>query len=88
MPDGSLDANFNVQTNLFSQVLEIVLQTDGRVLLGGTFTRVGGLSKVSVARLLTNNLRWQNTVRFRRRQARRYYRVSSFGFGVLPIVRH
>jgi uncharacterized delta-60 repeat protein len=53
--DGSLDTNFNVQTNIFSQVLEMVLQTDGRVLLGGTFTRVGGLSKVSVARLLTDN---------------------------------
>jgi len=51
-PDGSLDQSFDPGTNGPNDTIwSAVLQTDGKVLIGGDFTTVGGLSRNHVARL-------------------------------------
>jgi uncharacterized delta-60 repeat protein len=45
----SFDPNAN--TNVGSSVLEIALQMDGKVLVGGIFTNIGGLPRTNIARL-------------------------------------
>lgn len=57
-PDGSLDMSYNpdinpdiVDPNIEYRVLTMVLQTDGRILIGGWFTSVGGLTRMRIARL-------------------------------------
>ncbi|MBU0715584.1 MAG: hypothetical protein KJ964_09550 [Verrucomicrobia bacterium] len=39
--DGSLDTEFNPNLNVGDSVLSIVLQADGKILIGGSFTTVG-----------------------------------------------
>jgi uncharacterized delta-60 repeat protein len=46
---GSIDATFNPQPN--DWVSAIAVQNDGRLVIGGTFTSVGGLPRVGLARL-------------------------------------
>src|SRR5437867_337441 len=48
-PSRTLDAKFNAAIN--SEVSSLALQTDGKVLIGGTFTSVGGQWRTNVARL-------------------------------------
>jgi beta-propeller uncharacterized protein DUF5122 len=48
-PDGSLDPLFNPDAN--DTVYEIVLQPDGKILVGGLFTSVGGVTRNRLARL-------------------------------------
>jgi uncharacterized delta-60 repeat protein len=48
-PDGTLDAAFNPNAN--NVVYTIVLQPDGRILVGGNFTTIGGQSRSRIARL-------------------------------------
>ncbi|HWA08646.1 MAG TPA: putative Ig domain-containing protein [Opitutaceae bacterium] len=48
-PDGSLDPTFNPNVN--NQINVIVLQPDGKIVIGGVFTSVGGTQRVCVARL-------------------------------------
>jgi uncharacterized delta-60 repeat protein len=47
--DGSLDANFNPNAN--GVVYAVAVQGDGKVLIGGAFTSVGGTTRNHIARL-------------------------------------
>jgi uncharacterized delta-60 repeat protein len=49
--DGSLDSSFNLGTGANFAVLTIVLQSDGKVLLGGSFTAYNGISRNRIARI-------------------------------------
>ncbi|MCW5555255.1 MAG: hypothetical protein KIS67_24225 [Verrucomicrobiae bacterium] len=48
---GSLDASFDPGGSIDSGVLTTALQPDGKLLIGGTFTTVGGLARTGLARL-------------------------------------
>jgi uncharacterized delta-60 repeat protein len=52
-PDGSLDASFHcaTSTNLDGRIMDLTLQTDGRIVIGGFFTRVNGVEVPHLARL-------------------------------------
>ena len=50
--DGNLDGSFGVPTGANNTVYKIALQTDGKILLGGAFSRVNNVSAVGIARLL------------------------------------
>jgi len=56
--DGSVDSSFDpgagVAGESFSTVNALALQSDGKVILGGTFTNVSGVSRSHVARLHAN----------------------------------
>ncbi|HEY0459919.1 MAG TPA: FG-GAP-like repeat-containing protein [Pyrinomonadaceae bacterium] len=51
--DGALDASFTGQTfdTLPEYIRSVALQTDGKVLVGGYFTTLGGAARASLARL-------------------------------------
>ncbi|HEY0606007.1 MAG TPA: delta-60 repeat domain-containing protein [Herpetosiphonaceae bacterium] len=49
--DGSLDTSFDPGTGVDSFVHALALQPDGKVLLGGAFTSVGGTARSRIARL-------------------------------------
>ena len=55
-PDGSLDATFNPGSGPDNPAYALALQADGRVLVGGLFTSVGGQSRNFIARLGTNGV--------------------------------
>lgn len=48
-PDGTLDTLFNPDVN--DEILSMALQADGKVLIGGDFTSVGGQTRNHLARL-------------------------------------
>lgn len=52
--DGSLDTFFNPALGINGRVLTFALQSDGKIMLGGTFETVNGLERVSIARLLAD----------------------------------
>ncbi len=52
--DGALDASFNVGDGPDSHVLKIVLQPDGRILVGGVFSNFNGVSARRLVRLMSN----------------------------------
>jgi uncharacterized delta-60 repeat protein len=52
--DGTLDATFDPGTGANDEVLRLALQTDGKVLIGGRFTEVGGVARNRIARLNAN----------------------------------
>lgn len=54
--DGSLDTNFNNST-LNAACLDFDFMPDGRIVVGGNFTTVGGFNRSGVARLLTDGTR-------------------------------
>lgn len=49
--DGSLDTGFNQVTGVIGAVRSIALQADGKLLLGGSFTTVNGVSRQYLVRL-------------------------------------
>ena len=50
--DGSLDGGFSVAAGgIAGDVLAMALQSDGKVVIGGTFTHVGGVARNRIARL-------------------------------------
>ncbi|HEX8197062.1 MAG TPA: FG-GAP-like repeat-containing protein [Pyrinomonadaceae bacterium] len=49
--NGSLDTAFNIAGGPNSNVFEIVIQSDGKILIGGIFTAVGGTTRNRIARL-------------------------------------
>jgi uncharacterized delta-60 repeat protein len=51
-PNGTADLTFNVGTGADSNVNSLALDTNGKVLAGGTFVRYNNTSKVSIMRLL------------------------------------
>ncbi len=50
-PDGSLDTSFDPGTGASDVVRAVAIQTDGRLLIGGSFTNVNGAARSRVARL-------------------------------------
>lgn len=50
-PDGSIDATFNVGTGINNSAHSIVIQPDGKILIGGVFTNYNGVVKNRIARL-------------------------------------
>lgn len=50
--DGTIDTNFNVGTGPNGAVRAIAIQPDGKVVIGGLFTNVNGISRAYIARLL------------------------------------
>jgi len=51
-PDGTLDTTFNPNVSSpGSSVFAIALQADGKILVGGNFTRIGGQPRFNIARL-------------------------------------
>jgi len=52
--DGSLDPTFDPGTGANDNVRALALQPDGRVLIGGQFTMVAGVTRNFVARLMTD----------------------------------
>lgn len=50
-PNGSLDTSFNAQIGSFESVGTIAVQTDGKILIGGSFTQVNGVTRIKIARL-------------------------------------
>ncbi len=51
--DGGLDTTFNIGTSLGpnGRINAIAIQSDGKLLIGGTFTKYGSLSRNNIARL-------------------------------------
>jgi hypothetical protein len=49
--DGSLDTSFNVGAGFDAAVYSIVLQADGKILVGGDFTSYNGITQNSITRL-------------------------------------
>jgi uncharacterized delta-60 repeat protein len=49
--DGSLDTSFDAGTGADSAVRSVVVQADGKVLIGGDFTTVDGVARNRIARL-------------------------------------
>ncbi len=52
--DGTLDNTFNFGAGLDNGVLALALQPDGRIVIGGLFSTVYGVSRNGVARMNTN----------------------------------
>jgi len=52
--DGSLDTTFSVGTGFSGIVNSIILQSDGKLVVGGNFTSYNGTSRSRLARLNTN----------------------------------
>jgi uncharacterized delta-60 repeat protein len=52
--DGSVDTNFDLNLGASDTVRAIVIQNDGRILIGGDFTNVNGVALNRVARLNTD----------------------------------
>jgi uncharacterized delta-60 repeat protein len=50
-PDGTLDTTFNPGTGGNGRIYSIAVQTDGKILIGGTFTGFNGVSKNRITRL-------------------------------------
>ncbi len=53
-PNGSLDASFDPNASLDSTVRAILVQPDGRILVGGTFTSADGVPRNYLARFNVN----------------------------------
>jgi uncharacterized delta-60 repeat protein len=52
--NGSLDTTFSIASGPNSNVFEIVIQPDGKILIGGIFTAVGETARNRIARLNAN----------------------------------
>ncbi|MGC8886730.1 MAG: Calx-beta domain-containing protein [Verrucomicrobiia bacterium] len=50
--DGTVDTNFNIGTGPAGTVRAVAIQSDGKVIIGGLFTNVNGVSKAYIARLM------------------------------------
>lgn len=68
-PDGTVDASFNrtwfVQFNTYAQINDIAVQPDGKIMVGGYFTRIGlngNLTQHKLARLNPNGTLDENFV--------------------------
>jgi uncharacterized delta-60 repeat protein len=52
--DGSLDTSFNSGTEASSYVLNLAMQPDGKIIIGGVFTSYNGTARRNIARLNAN----------------------------------
>lgn len=51
LPDGSVDSSFNPGAGANSNVFAVAVQPDGRVVIGGEFTRINNTNRLRLARL-------------------------------------
>ncbi|UTN05087.1 T9SS sorting signal type C domain-containing protein [Flavobacterium bizetiae] len=56
LPDGEIDNTFNIGAGFNGLVYAIVTQEDGKVIVGGSFTKYNGASAIRIVRLLQNGL--------------------------------
>jgi len=54
--DGSLDTTFNPGTGVNDLITSVVLQPDGKVVIGGYFTTYNGTARSGIARVNTNGI--------------------------------
>lgn len=55
--DYSLDSNFNPAAGITNGIIQaLAMQPDGKVVLGGTFTTINGLSRYYIVRVYTNGV--------------------------------
>ncbi|MBK7483890.1 MAG: T9SS type A sorting domain-containing protein [Flavobacteriales bacterium] len=54
MPNGSVDNSFNIGTGANSMVTSVVVQPDGKVLVGGSFSQWNGATVGGIVRLLVD----------------------------------
>jgi uncharacterized delta-60 repeat protein/uncharacterized repeat protein (TIGR01451 family) len=52
--DGSIDSTFNIGTGVDGGVSSIVIQADGKIIIGGNFTSFNGVSTNNIARINTD----------------------------------
>ena len=52
LPNGSLDATFNIGLGCNGQVYGVAVQSDGKIVIVGNFSTYNGISAVKIARLL------------------------------------
>lgn len=52
--DGTLDATFNTTNTTTSEIRTLAIQQDGKIIIGGGFTSIDGVSRNKVARLNPN----------------------------------
>ncbi len=52
--DGTLDAEFSIGSGADNEVLTVVLQPDGKILIGGKFISIDGVPRSGIARLNTD----------------------------------
>jgi uncharacterized delta-60 repeat protein len=52
--DGSLDASFNPLIQNDSTIRRVLIQSDGKIVIGGSFTTLGSPSRTNIARLNVN----------------------------------
>ncbi len=52
--DGTLDATFNTANTTTSEIRTLAIQPDGKIIIGGGFTSIDGVSRNKVARLNPN----------------------------------
>lgn len=52
--DGSIDKSFNVGSGLNAPAFKIIIQTDGKILIAGSFTSYNGVSRNRIARINSN----------------------------------
>ena len=53
-PDGSIDVSFNTGLGFNSQIYGLALQADGKIIVGGNFTKFNGMSVNRIVRLLSD----------------------------------
>ena len=54
LSDGSLDVSFNTGLGFNSQIYGVALQADGKIIVGGNFTKYNGVSVNRIARLFSD----------------------------------
>jgi len=52
--DGSLDTSFNIGTGTKSSIRSVSIQTDGKIMIAGSFTSYNGIARNGIARLNTD----------------------------------
>ena len=52
--DGTIDTTFDTGTGVNSTIYSISMQSDGKIIIGGSFTTFNGVSRSGIARLNTN----------------------------------
>lgn len=52
--DGTIDTTFNIGTGFNNNINKLVIQTDGKILLGGVFTNYNGTTHNRIIRLMVN----------------------------------
>jgi uncharacterized delta-60 repeat protein len=50
-PDGSLDDSLDIGSGMTSSIMSLIVQPDDKIIIGGSFTRINGVSCSQVARL-------------------------------------